>query len=246
MPNSSNQAGTLKALSLEPHSTPEARGKRLRRLRNIANLSRKQLADGCRINPNTVKGWEIAKYGGLTEKGANKVLKVLKNEGVTCNLNWLMHGIGVGPKISEKLEVNLDAQDVTNLEKEEEKGIIKELLFFRQQHKKCLDFIVSDDGMEPFFIEGEYVAGIPRQGDQLCELLGLFCIVQTASGNTLLRCIREGSSKGLYNLVCVNAQTTVTEVALYNVKLLSAAPVIWQRRKDPINKNNSSFSDNKI
>ncbi len=49
----------------------------------------------------------------------------------------------------------------------------------------------------------------------------------------LLRRLRKGSQLGLYTLICLNPEASVVEYALHDREILSAAPVIWMRRKDP-------------
>lgn len=84
---------------LDEKSTPEARAKRLRRVRNLANLSRKALCEDGLINVNTLKGWELGRYGGLPKDGAEKIIQRIAREGVHCTLDWLLHEIGPGPRL---------------------------------------------------------------------------------------------------------------------------------------------------
>ena len=74
MKTSNNTATLIKPSSTQDLCSPKSRGERLRRVRNLANLSRKNFPlHG--INLNTLKGWEIGRHGGLTEKGAKKNIK---------------------------------------------------------------------------------------------------------------------------------------------------------------------------
>ena len=112
-------------------------------------------------------------------------------------------------------------------------GSQEELLLFRTHYPNAMDFIVSDDGMEPDYKIGEYVAGSSRYHQQIEHLVGLDCIVKTMEGEVFLRHIKKRGEDGRYTLACINSKTTVEKPILYDVELFSAAPVIWTRRKDP-------------
>lgn len=75
------------------------RGNRVKRCRNIANLTREAMCHADDISIMTLKGWELGKYGGINEAGAQRVLARVKKEAVRCSLNWLMTGAGIGPVI---------------------------------------------------------------------------------------------------------------------------------------------------
>jgi len=88
-----------KVLVIDEHSTAEARAERLRRLRNLANLSRKEMCNTDFLNINTLKAWELARFGGLPKDGANKVIMRVAQEGVTCSIDWLLYGKGESPRL---------------------------------------------------------------------------------------------------------------------------------------------------
>jgi hypothetical protein len=77
--------------NIAPHSSPQARGERVRRVRNMANLSRPALCDKSDFKIDTLIGWEVARHGGLTEKGAQKLIHRIAQEGVICTVEWLLH-----------------------------------------------------------------------------------------------------------------------------------------------------------
>lgn len=85
-------------------STPQARADRLRRLRHLANLSRKDMCDQ-ELNINTLKAWELARFGGLPKDGAEKVIKRVAKEGVMCTSDWLLHGLGAGPQLDSERDL---------------------------------------------------------------------------------------------------------------------------------------------
>ena len=110
-------------------------------------------------------------------------------------------------------------------------AITKEIQVFKNLHENAVMFVVADDGMAPYYQEGDYVAGIAYPPDKIPALIGLDCIVQTSDNNFYLRRLKNGSQPDLYNLVCTNINTALFEITLYDQTLVSAAPVIWHRRK---------------
>ena len=56
------------------------------------------------------------------------------------------------------------------------------------------------------------------------------CIVQSEEHGTMVRHVKQGDEMGHYHLISLNPLTYVRKPVLYNVRLLSAAPVVWSRR----------------
>jgi hypothetical protein len=221
---------------LDQKSSPEARGKRLKSLRMMAGLSRKKLQTKHRLSASTTQSWEDAKAGGLTRKGAQKTIKVFRQEGIRCTVDWLLYGIGLPPQLSDKLfqqQLNKEAIEPL-IEITEERAIVNELLAFRQHNPDAIEFINPDDGMLPFYHKGDYVAGKRRYNEVIDSVLGRDCIIETKDNEVLLRRLKLGSQPGFYTLLCLNPDAAdIAEFALHDQEILSAAPVIWVRRKDP-------------
>jgi HTH-type transcriptional regulator, cell division transcriptional repressor len=221
---------------LDQKSTPEARGKRLKSLRMMAGLSRKALEDKYDVSASTMQSWEDAKAGGLTEKGAKRAIEVFRQEGIRCTVDWLLYGIGLPPQLSDKLfqqQMQLQEAIEDRIEVTEERAIVNELLAFRQHNPDAVEFIVPDDGMAPLYYKGDYVAGKRRYNEAINNVVDMDCIIETKENEVLLRRLKLGTQASLYTLVCLNPDATVSEYALHNQEILSAAPVIWVRRKDP-------------
>lgn len=205
------------------------RGERLRRIRNLANLSRKMLCDAAEININTYIGYEVGRYGGLTLKGADKVIHCLSSKGVYCSLAWLMHGVGKGPEVITDTDLISASDSYLDVISEEQK-IRNELNVFRDHYKDAVDRQIIDDGMLPTYEIGSYVAGVPVSKSSIANILGSDCIVQLKSGEMMVRNLREGRVQGAYILTCTNPDTSIYEPILYDVKLAYAAKIIWHRR----------------
>lgn len=235
MSNSNVEIPILESSSL-------ARGKRLKTARMMTGLTRDAFRQKHGISASTIQSWESAKAGGLTERGANRVLPALHKEGIACTIDWLLYGIGNGPQPTSNVLLSLSSQQTeasslyeTRLQhsaSSEDWAIIQELSAFRHLHPNAADLLVSDDGMEPHYHVGDYVAGIWYSEEKIAEALDADCIVKTAKNITLFRRLKKGSQPGLYNLMCTNPSTTVFKTTLYNQSLISVAPVVWHRRRN--------------
>lgn len=223
-----------------PKSTREARARRLESLRGLTRLSRVEFAKKCGVKPGSFQNWEGPRFGGLTEKAAKKIIRGARILGINCSLEWLMHGIGQGPQIDERLylgENTLSIQQTpasyTMSVADQNQGIAEEILLFRKNHPEVLDFVAIDDGLDPIIKKDDYVAGIARYYQDIEKVIGLECIVKTAEGETMLRIVKKGFTQGLFNLYCANLNTSVSRPILYDIELICAAPIIWIRRLDP-------------
>jgi transcriptional regulator with XRE-family HTH domain len=210
------------------NDSPEMRARRLKRLRNLANLSREQMSANGDIKRNTLIGWENGRFGGLTSGGAIKVLAKVSQEGVHCSLDWLMHGKGPEPSVNPLPLIQQD--DFVELN--EEIVIAYELAFFKAKNLNAVDMIVEDEGMHPQFKETDCVAGKKKIGKDIQLTIGCDCIVETEDGEVLLRNVREGKDPYTYTLICNNPAIKNRSSVVLNVKLKYAAPVIWHRKKE--------------
>lgn len=208
--------------------SPEMRAWRLKRIRNLANLTRDQMCEDGQINRNTLISWENARFGGLTQNGAVRIVAKVMQEGVYTTLDWLMHGLGAAPSVNPIPLI----QENNSSEYNENLIIAYELAFFKAKNLNAVDFIVDDEGMLPQYKKTDVVAGKKRTEDQIQCILGRDCIVQTECGETLLRNIREGKDSNTFTLICTNPDIQMKRSILLDVKLVYAAPVIWHRRKD--------------
>ncbi len=225
-----------------PESTDsqEARGSRARYIRDkILGLSRNKFSKrhkDLELTVSTLQNWEDARYGGLTEKGARKLIEAYAREGIQCSLQWLLFGIGDAPP--EVRDFNLIVENKATAQfpqsnaslVADEESIVKELRYFRELHIEAIDAIVNDDGLSPYFEPGDCVAGIRLTGQAINKAIGLNCIIQTHLGQILIRKLEAGTQPNLYTLTCTNHEAQVPEPQLFDVKLFSVAPIIWLRK----------------
>ncbi len=221
-----------KVIVLNEASSPEARAERLRRVRNMANLSRERMCNDEALNINTYKGWEIARYGGLPVDGAEKVIKRVTKEGVVCTANWLLHGAGLGPYVIPQYQQASPQTSHIRHENPEQISILNETELFKEQFPGAVIHEITDDGLTPYYHPGDMVGGIPHYQEELKKLLGKNCIVQLETGQLLTRQLKQSDVPGKYTLICTNVQTSIQKPILYDVTLVNAAPIIRHYRKN--------------
>jgi transcriptional regulator with XRE-family HTH domain len=232
MPTAATARSSKILESKDLKSGPEMRGQRLKSLRMMTGLSRKKLEQDYHISASTIQSWEDAKAGGLTKKGAERVIAVFIDQGIRCSVDWLLYGIGTPPQLSNKLfDQGSERHDPIEVPTED-RAIVNELLVFRQNNPDAVEYIIIDDGMAPNFATGDYVAGKRRSSLHLDSCIGKNCIVETRDNEILFRRVKAGSKPGTYTLTCINSDTSVRDITLYDRELITAAPVIWHRKKD--------------
>lgn len=210
-----------------------ARANRVRSLRKMTQLSRNEFQKRFGVAAGTLQHWEDGQKNGLSLKGAKRLTQVLKQVGIYCTAEWLMHGKGSSPQqlpTNDDTLVNLPEKIWSVQENQEIECIATELSLFTQHYSEVINTVVSDDAMEPRFTQGEYVAGIRCYQQDIGRLVGQDCIVVTTDGELLVRRIKIMEAPGFYTLSCLNLNTTITRPVLYNTELVSAAPIIWARR----------------
>ena len=141
-------------------SSRSSRANRLKRLRKMTNQSRKSFSNLYGISQGTLQNWETARFGGLTEKGAHIILQALQKEGIHCNFEWLMYGAGHGPSFDRLLNKE---QEAIKPKKVLVSSIDEDLKTFQRLNHDTIHMYIPDDSMEPYYSEGELVAGITHR-----------------------------------------------------------------------------------
>jgi hypothetical protein len=209
------------SITMDP-SSPQARAQRLLWVRHMVNLPRQTFSDYPGLNPDCIYRWEKVKRGGLTRKGAHKIVERLAQLGVACSVQWLLEGIGQAPVVQPAVSIDVEPL----MGNAEEYQIAEELEAFRR-NAHAIEWFVPDDAMAPEYCKGDYVAGV--QVPDIIEGLGLACIVQTKKGERLLRKVEVGTDIGRYALLCTNPSQG-RPVIQHDVELHSVAPILWRRR----------------
>lgn len=200
-------------------SSPESRGKRIRFIReHLLSLTREELCRDSNITPQSLKGWELAWGGGLSQQGALKIVKRAKELNIYCTESWLMHGIG---RAATPITKDLDIQDG------DESHIAKELLLFREL-KNSIDTVIKDDAMIPYLYPGNYVGGIIVNNIE--NAIGKECIIIADNDEIFVRILKSGEESAHYDLTCLNNNTTLVKKEIKNTAIKFAAPIVWIRR----------------
>lgn len=209
----------MKNSLIDSPSSAEARGKRIRFIRDhLLSLTRDEFCENIDITLPALKGWELAWGGGLTQQGAEKIVKRAKQLNVYCSDSWLMHGIG---REAVYLTKDLDIQE------SDENHIAKELLLFREL-PNSIDAIIKDDGMTPILYPGNYVGGIIVNNME--NAIGKECILVDDNNDIYIRILKHGDEPDRYHLHCLNQNATLVKKEIKNISIKVAAPIIWIRK----------------
>jgi transcriptional regulator with XRE-family HTH domain len=212
-------------------------GERLRRARILAGIStRREFEKKYQVSANTLQGWEQGK-NPLSKKGAKRIIEALKLEGLLCSMEWLMDGKGMPPRPFEMLNSDASAardieSAITSVNLNEETAIYQELQVFKSHNPNPIIITVSDDSMNPYYHTGDYIGGTRlTNAEDIAPYLGRACIVELSDHTIVPRYLHEGSEEGTYTLSCTNHQSRNSPLTVFNTTILSAAPILWHRRK---------------
>lgn len=174
--------------------SPEETGVRLQLVRNFAKLSRRELCEKSGLNLNTYKGWEQARFGGLSQKGAEKIIAGLHSIGVACSLDWLLKGSGSPPYFLEESLISTSQQ----------LDISRELIDFEKIYEGGIFLRITDDGMHPIYEEGDFVAGIKVDNENIHSALNKNCIIKIKNGLSTVRYLRKSKKEKYFFLIPIN------------------------------------------
>ena len=216
--------------------TLNSSGERLRRARILAGIStRREFEEKHRISANTLQGWEQGK-NPLSQKGARRVVAALKEEGLICTVEWLTEGSGMPPRPFETVnagirkELQSDASVIEHNLREEE-SIYREIQLFRQQNPNAIVLTIADNAMEPYYSVGDYIGGIQLFNNEIENYVNKICILELENNFILPRYLHKGQKPETYTAACTNPHANASPLNIYNVKVVSAAPILWHRRK---------------
>ena len=213
---------------LTPKDTPAVIGYRVKSARMLSGHSRQSFAAESRISMATLRAWEepTEERKGLTRKGASRLVNSLREMGIYCTEDWLFNSDGPGPKILSTLHNNHTDNNDT-IDWGEEESILKDIDSFKSNNPNPVVAIITDGSMIPRYSYGDYVGGSKLFGNDMSSLVGSDCIIETKD-KAIIRRLTSFSS-GLYTLVALNLDASIPDAIISNVKLESAAEIIWHR-----------------
>ncbi len=215
--------------TMDPSSI-KARASRLKLLRQAIRISRRKLAEKYHIPAGTIQNWEDARYGGLSEKGARKLVEAFKAEGIPCKIEWLLYGVGANPvgPYDQLVSMNLSTPAGIGQTLNQQMIISKELELFHQHHPSAIDCIISSDEMAPLYQPGDVVAGCRKFSGEFEQLMNQHCIVQLKDGKVLVRYLEKGASNDELKLKSLKPGSMAEPIN--PSELFSAAAICWWRR----------------
>ncbi len=210
-----------------------ARSKRTISLRHMTGLSRGAFEKETGIPRSSQQNWESPSANGLTEDGARRMLQACDMLGVHASFEWLMFGFGNSPFIETARDNEITPRQPPVIQENQLQTMIQEeLTVFSSHYKYSIHMAISDNSMEPLFIQNDWVAGNRYFKGDVALAVGYDCIVVTHDGKVLLRHLKKSDLQDHYALICRNSLAEARNV--YDIKLVSAAPVLWIRHPDPI------------
>ncbi|WP_339051002.1 helix-turn-helix domain-containing protein [Rickettsiella endosymbiont of Xylota segnis] len=215
----------------------QERANRLRYLRKMSHLSMKEFAQHCNLGLTTINYWEQG-YSSVTERGAQKVSKAMREEGIECSVIWLMTGYGEPPKVTDSSKLSKlnykNLESISRISINEKKSdyplenteIKEELALFRKNYPEHLIYLIDNESMKPLYGPGDLVAG-KKLTDKNMELgHGADCIVELEGRELLIRRVKIAHVVNSYDLYVINSDASLEFPPLRNMKVLSLAPII--------------------
>jgi len=217
----------------------QSKANRLRSARIMAGLSRKEM-ENFGIPENTLRMWEHPRdqSSGLTEKGASRIVNALKEKNILCTVDWLLRGVGDGPKTYQEINDQIieplqNFLEVPAVDWGEEEIILKEIETFCRVNPDPAILRVNDNSMAPYINSGDYVGGNKKYGNEIINFIGVICVIELSDHVQICRRLDKGK-KGLdtYTLSCINPMASIESPVLYDVPVCSVAQVIWIRKTE--------------
>lgn len=207
-------------------------GKRILYVRNLTCLPRGAFCKKNNIPIITLRSWESSIH--IKIKAAKRFSAAITKEGIYCDPFWVISGAGRPPYLLVYNNI-ADSSSKSFYGSFDEK-IVEEIKHLKKTYKNIIHQLIIDDSMHPFLHPGDYIAGFYTTDPT--EYIGYPCIVETVSGQNLVRIVNEGiddnedqgKDKKKYNL------TTLNPVSMHNLSLLKQeikriARIFWIRKK---------------
>jgi DNA-binding transcriptional regulator YiaG len=197
------------------------RGKRIKLLRMLVEMTRKDIDERYNLSQHTVHAWEKG-TNCLTEKNADRLVEIFSREGLDITTDWLMHG--TNPLFTKnEIGKNKDLQDALSI-----KGDIKilnEINYFRENNLNSVSVMVADEALLPVFCVGDYVGGVYVTNHMIQDLVGEFCIISTDDGQIYIRKIFNHQKCDSYMIGTTNPMYSINEPAHFVCNIQAAAKI---------------------
>lgn len=192
------------------------RGKRIRMLRALSGLSRKQFQAQLNVSISTLNIWENGRVC-LTVKGAARIVSAVKEVGIECSEEWLLSGLGSPPRptTSDFLPQIGKSSPETDI--------------FIRSVRNSVHTAISDELMSPFFRSGDLVAGEAVNFEEIGSFVGRFIIVEL-DNSTIVRYLDSVSNDAVY-LSTYERQAIANDniTCIKSSDIMKIAPVLVHR-----------------
>lgn len=203
-----------------------ARGKRLKKAREMLKISSEELGQKVGFSRQSISYWENGRQSGLSYEGAKVCVEVFKEAGIECDLNWIWSGKGDEPYwISEECQDGDTAFDPV------ECGISGELrapeITLFMQHADGVVMLVKHNDMKPFYQKDDWIGGYWQRISS--KFLGQPCIVKVAN-RLEVRLLKRRSSEG-YHLCFMSYSEGAMEpfeITLKNLERVAPIVRLWR------------------
>jgi hypothetical protein len=204
-------------------------GKRILYTRNLACLTRNGFCKKYNIPIITLRSWEASV--GIKIKAATRFSEAIHKEGIYCDPLWIMSNIGQHPHV---LIHNVITETLYDGFAMFDKNIVKDIEHLKKTYKNIIHQLVVDDSMFPFLRPGDYIAGFCTTNPT--EYIGYPCIIETVSGQNLVRVINEEESEDKNEDKKRYTLTTLNPTPLHNLSLLKneikhIVKILWVRKR---------------
>lgn len=208
-------------------STP---ARRLRHIRNLARITRGYIQQKYRLADATLKSWEKEERN-ITAVAAERCAQIYLQEGIIVSPEWILYGQGLPPTNAATVGAYFNSTEEVLDETNDEICMLRDADVFKKLYPNGMVLLVSNSDMSPFYKAGDYVGGgILYQGSNIERAVNKDCIVLLKTGEQFFRRLIK-TSKGTYNLVCLNPSEETAEPVLYDADVAAVAPIIWHRLK---------------
>lgn len=186
-----------------------ARGKRLKRIRQLAGLTRDALAAQAGVSKATFSYWENASLSSLSDKGAEKVVKALAKQGISCSLEWLLLGIGHSPQI-KGLRLDLPNSDFSAASTPMVNDDLRaEIDLFQSLHADSIITTIKHAAMSPILAAGDVVGGVWQSPSNLIDSDKPYIV--SVNQQLQVRKVKRTAETGLFDLSYISYLSDLAE-----------------------------------
>lgn len=223
------------------HSLAVAIGLRLKRVRQMAGLNRRQLAQLAGVGITSISYWEHTERAeAITEQSLEKIILAVKKCGVECSIQWLMTGSGTPPYVhftdlqsADNSKFSSTTTQNLTFKYSQNKSNIKNLLnqeidLFYSYSEKAVVATVTHHSLFPAFRINDKVGGVWQSNGILKS--SEFCIIEI-NNRLQVRRVSRGSKPNHFNLSFLHyeeSQEEPFEIADIELKKLAPIILIWR------------------